>query len=100
MTNNKFNGSKSLSDNNVTIKNIGKVNVNASLLTVKVLNKKKKKVLTIIFIIIITKILEGDIRKAKQVIKPKIKLKNISFFPYFSLACIMTFNYNRFLWLK
>ncbi|EKE14646.1 MAG: hypothetical protein ACD_12C00366G0002 [uncultured bacterium] len=84
----------------MTIKNIGKDKVNANFLLVKVLNKKKKKELTIMFIITIVMILDGDIKKAKESIKLKINSKNINFFQYFPVACIIIFNYNRYLWQK
>ncbi|MCR4276624.1 MAG: hypothetical protein NUV87_00690 [Candidatus Roizmanbacteria bacterium] len=38
--------------------------------------------------------------KAKETIIPKIKIRNISFFPNLPVACIIVFNYNRNLWQK
>jgi hypothetical protein len=66
----------------------------------KILNKKKKKEVINKFIIPINKTFDGGVKKAKQAIKPKTKLKNTSFLPYFSVASIIDFNYNRKLWLK
>jgi hypothetical protein len=95
-----FKGSKSLTDKSERIKNTGKLKENASFLFKKTLNRKKKKIAINIFIIPITKILDGGIKKEKEAIKPINKHKNISFLPYFSLASIINFNYNRKLWLK
>jgi len=96
----KFNGLNNLKDKRLTIKNMEKARENANFLLINVLNKKKKKELIMAFIIITIRILNGGVRKTKKIIKPKIKSKNISFFPYFSLASIINFNYNRKLWLK
>ena len=84
----------------MTIKNIGIVKETASFLLKKILNKKKKKIVINIFIIPITKIFDGGVKKAKSTIKPINKHKNISFLPYFSLASIIDFNYNGKLWQK
>jgi len=96
----KLKGSNNLRDRRVIIKNIGTVTENAIFLLINNLNKKKKKELTIIFIIMVTNIFDGFIKYAKAMIKPKTVNKNISFFPNFSLASIINFNYNRKLWLK
>ena len=45
-------------------------------------------------------IFDGFVRLVKAIIKARIINKNISFFPNFSLASIINFNYNRKLWLK
>jgi hypothetical protein len=62
MTKIKFKRSNDLSDNKVNIKNIGKVNEIANFLFVNNFNKKKKKEAMIIFINIMTNILNGFIK--------------------------------------
>ena len=96
----KFNGSNSFRDRRVIAKNMGKATIKANFLFVIILNKKKKKAPTIIFIIKIIKIFDGFRKQAMAVITPNIVDKNISFLPNFSLASIIDFNYNRKLWLK
>lgn len=64
MTKIKFKRSNDLSDNNVNIKNIGKVKEIANFLFVNIFNKKKKKEAMIIFINIMTYMLNGFIKIA------------------------------------
>ena len=42
----------------------------------------------------------GGKKMAKDAIKTKIKRQKINFFPNFSIASIINFNYNGKLWLK
>jgi len=100
MTKIKFRGSNDLRDNNVTTKNIGTDKVIAIFFGRNILKEKNKKVLISIFIINIRVRFEGGKKIAKELINPRIKIRNISFFPNFSLASIINFNYNRKLWLK
>lgn len=100
MTSIRFSGSKSLSAKRDNIKNKGIVNKKAILLVKNILNRKKKKTPTNIFIIIMVRKLEGVVNIAKEMIILKNNAKNISFFPYFSLASPIGFNYNWKLWLK
>ena len=86
-----------MTESNVIIKNIGKVIMRASCFVRNILNKKKKKALTSIFIINIMPKFMGGKKMAKEAINPRIKIRNINFFPNLPVACIMTFNYNRFL---
>ena len=96
----RFNGSRSLRDKRVTIKNIGKVIIRASFFVRNILNRKKKKKPIIIFIIVIIKRFAGAVKNAKEIIKPKISNKKISFFPNFPVASLISFYYNGKLWLK
>ncbi|KKP60239.1 MAG: hypothetical protein UR54_C0016G0004 [Candidatus Roizmanbacteria bacterium GW2011_GWA2_34_18] len=96
----RFKGSKSLRARKKTIKNIGKVKAKAILIVKNILNIKKKNKLIITFINIIIKKLEGVTKKAKEIITPKIISKKISFFGKTSLASLISFYYNRKLWLK
>lgn len=66
----------------------------------KILNKKKKKELTSIFIININAGFVGEVVKANRTINPKLKIRKTDFFQYFPVASIIDFNYNRKLWLK
>lgn len=100
MINIKFKGSKSLRDKRVIIKNKGKVKKKAILLIKNILNRNRKNKLIIIFIIIIIRRLEGVVRKAKEIIKPKINSKKTSFFPNLPVASLISFYYNRKLWSK
>ncbi len=100
MTSVRFSGSKSLRARREIIKNKGRVRKKAILLVKNILNRKKKKTPTNIFIIIMVRKLEGVVNIAKEMIILKNNVKNISFFPYFSLASPIGFNYNWKLWLK
>lgn len=99
-TNIRFKGSNNLRDKRITIKNVGKVRKNAAFLFRNILNRKKKNKLTIIFIIMIVRRLEGVVKKAKVTIELKIINKKISFFPILSLASLISFYYNWKLWSK
>jgi len=100
ITNTRFNGSRSLSAKREIIKNKGIVRKKAILLVKNILNRKKKKTPTNIFIIIIVRKLEGVVNIAKEMIILRSNAKKISFFPYFSLASLISFYYNWKLWLK
>ena len=95
-----FEGSKRLRAKRVVSKNKGTAREKAILSVKSSLKRKKKNELISIFINIITKRLEGEVRKTKVAIKLKIKSKKSAFFPNFSLASAISFYYNRKLWLK
>jgi len=100
MTKIKFKGSSDLSDNKVVTKKIGIAKDKAIFFFVNILRRKYKNEPIIIFINIIITMFDGFVRFIITIIKARIISKNISFFPNFSLACIIIFNYNRKLWLK
>ena len=100
MINIRFKGSKSLRTRREIIKNKGRVRKKAILLVKNILNRKKKKTPTSVFIIMMVRKLEGVVNIAKEMIILRSNAKKISFFPYFSLASLISFYYNWKLWLK
>ena len=94
MINIRFKGSKSLRARREIIKNKGRVRKKAILLVKNILNRKKKKTPTSVFIIMMVRKLEGVVNMAKEMIILRNNPKNIIFFPNFPVASPIDFNYN------
>lgn len=91
----KFNGSKSFNDKRIDIRNTGKVNETANLVTKNNLKRSKKKQPIKTHIIIIRKGFDGGKKKAKEAITARISNKNTNFFPNLPVASAIGINYNR-----